>query len=85
MMKSRWVAGCVLIAGACGAHAADVVISQVYGAGGNGGAIYQNDFVELFNRSSSPVSLAGWSVQYGSSTGAGTFANNGVVALSGTL
>jgi len=86
MMKSRWVAGCVLIAGACSAHAAgNVVISQVYGAGGNGGAIYQNDFVELFNRSASPVSLSGWSVQYGSSTGTGNFSTNGVVALSGIL
>ncbi len=28
-------------------------------AGGNGGAIYQNDFVELFNRSASPVNLVG--------------------------
>ena len=85
-MRSRWVASCVLIAGVCSsAHAADVVISQVYGAGGNGGAIYQNDFVELFNRSSGPVNLSGWSVQYGSSTGTGTFANNGVVSLSGVL
>src|SRR5215213_2411048 len=27
-----------------------IVISQVYGGGGNSGATYQNDFVELFNR-----------------------------------
>ena len=25
------------------------LISQVYGGGGNSGAAYQNDFVELFN------------------------------------
>ena len=28
----------------------DVVISQIYGGGGNSGATYQNDFVELYNR-----------------------------------
>jgi hypothetical protein len=53
------------------AHAAspDIAISQVYGGGGNSGAVYSNDFVELFNRGDEPVSLAGWSVQYGSSGG----------------
>ena len=47
----------------------DIVISQVYGGGGNSGATYTNDFIELFNRGASPVSLVGWSVQYASSTG----------------
>ncbi|MEZ5424651.1 MAG: DNA/RNA non-specific endonuclease [Pyrinomonadaceae bacterium] len=41
-----------------------VVISQIYGGGGNSGAAFTNDFVELFNRGSSPVDLTGWSVQY---------------------
>lgn len=49
--------------------ASDVVISQVYGGGGNSGAVYKNDFIELFNRGSNPVSLNGWSVQYASATG----------------
>lgn len=52
---------------------ANVVISQVYGGGGNSGATYKNDFVELFNRGAEPVSLAGWSIQYASATGAGNF------------
>lgn len=43
-------------------------ISQVYGGGGNSGAIYQNDFVELFNASSSPVNITGWSIQYAAAT-----------------
>ena len=47
----------------------DVVISQVYGGGGNSGATYKNDFIELFNKGSVPVSLSGWSVQYSSATG----------------
>lgn len=46
-----------------------VVISQIYGGGGNAGATYKNDFIELFNAGNSPVSLNGYSVQYASSTG----------------
>lgn len=46
-----------------------VVISQVYGGGGNGGSTYTHDFIELFNRGTAPVSLNGWSVQYASATG----------------
>lgn len=47
----------------------DVVISQVYGGGGNSGAEYTHDFIELFNRSSQTATLAGWSVQYASANG----------------
>ncbi|HZI17144.1 MAG TPA: lamin tail domain-containing protein [Pyrinomonadaceae bacterium] len=48
-----------------------VVISQVYGGGGNSGAAFRNDFVELFNRGEQPVSLSGWTIQYASATGTG--------------
>ena len=48
---------------------AQVVISQIYGGGGNAGAVYTNDFIELFNRGSVSQSLAGWSVQYASANG----------------
>jgi hypothetical protein len=41
----------------------DVVISQVYGGGGNTGATLTHDYIELINHSSAPVSLNGWSVQ----------------------
>ena len=44
-------------------------ISQAYGGGGNSGATYTNDFIELYNSSNTPVNLAGWSVQYTSATG----------------
>jgi predicted extracellular nuclease len=47
----------------------DVNVSQVYGGGGNAGATYRNDFIELYNPGSSPVSLAGWSVQYAAAAG----------------
>jgi hypothetical protein len=49
--------------------AAQPVISQFYGGGGNSGATYRNDYVELFNPGSLPASVSGWSVQYASATG----------------
>lgn len=48
---------------------AQVVISQVYGGGGNSGAPFTNDFIELFNRGSVAQDLTGWSVQYASTSG----------------
>ncbi|GAA5532716.1 ExeM/NucH family extracellular endonuclease [Deinococcus aluminii] len=47
----------------------NLVISQVYGGGGNNGAPYRSDFVELFNRGTQPVSTAGLSLQYTSASG----------------
>ena len=47
----------------------DIVISQVYGGGGNSGAEYTNDFIELYNRGGTAVDVTGWSVQYASVTG----------------
>jgi len=49
------------------AHA--IRISQVYGGGGNTGATYTHDFIELFNSGPSPVNLTGWTVQYASASG----------------
>jgi predicted extracellular nuclease len=46
-----------------------IVISQVYGGGGNSGAPLKNDFIELFNPGTTPVNITGWSVQYASSAG----------------
>ena len=45
-----------------------VVISQVFGGGGNSAAPFRNDFIELFNAGLSEVNLSGWSVQYASAT-----------------
>ena len=47
----------------------NIVISQVYGGGGNSGATLKNDYIELFNRGTAAVDVTGWSVQYASSTG----------------
>lgn len=63
----------VIVPVAAFAASPDVVISQIYGAGGNSGAVRTHDFVELFNRGNAPASLAGWSIQYASSTGTGNF------------
>ncbi len=60
----------------------NVVISQVYGGGGNTGATFKNDFIELFNRGTNAVSITGWSVQYQSAAGSGTWT---VTMLSGAL
>ena len=51
------------------AISSSIVISQVYGGGGNAGATFTNDFIELFNRGGSPVNVNGMSVQYASATG----------------
>ncbi len=61
----------------------DVVISQVFGGGGNAGAPYNADFVELHNRGNAPVELTNWSIQYGSSTSVNDWSGN--FGLAGTL
>ncbi len=45
-----------------------LVISQVYGAGGNSGSVYKNDFIELFNPTGASINIADWSIQYNSAT-----------------
>ena len=60
---------------------ADLVVSQVYGGGGNSGSKYKNDFIEIFNRGTVAVSVSGWSVQYASATGSSW----SVTPLSGTI
>lgn len=46
-----------------------LVISQVYGAGGNFGATLRSDYIELFNGTDAAIDLSNYSVQYASSTG----------------
>jgi hypothetical protein len=54
---------------ASGAASSGIVLGQVYAAGGNTGAVYANDYVELFNRGSGSVDLAGWTLQYATADG----------------
>src|SRR5438034_3289085 len=46
-----------------------VVISQVYGGGGNSGATLKNDFIELYNTGAVAVDVSTWSVQYAAAAG----------------
>ena len=57
------------LSGSATAVSPDIVVSQVYGGGGNSGATLTNDFIELFNRGSTPVDVSAWSVQYASAAG----------------
>jgi len=64
-----------------GVAQAQVKISQVYGAGGNTSAVYNTDYVELYNAGSTAQNLSGWSIQYASATGTSW----SVQAISGTI
>jgi len=63
------------------ASANGIVISQVYGGGGNAGSTFKNDFIEIFNADGATVNLNGWSVQYAAAAGT-TWQ---VTALNGSL
>ena len=56
-----------------------LVISQIFGGGGNAGAPYNADYLELHNVSGVTQSTTGFSVQYASAATAGTW--TGVFAL----
>ena len=47
----------------------DIVIKEVYGAGGNAGAVLNADFVELFNPAAGAKHLNGLTIQYRSAAG----------------
>ncbi|HEX7350214.1 ExeM/NucH family extracellular endonuclease [Brachybacterium sp.] len=65
----------------------DLQINEVYGGGGNSGASFQNDFVELVNTSDADVSIDGWSLQYASKAGSfnNTLTLEGSVPAGGTF
>jgi hypothetical protein len=46
-----------------------IVLGELYAAGGNSGAVYTNDYVELFNRGAGSVAIDGWTLQYASAAG----------------
>jgi predicted extracellular nuclease len=66
---SRLLALALLGLGSACAAQAQVVISQVYGGGGNSGATWKSDFIELHNTGTSAVDLSSYSVQYASAAG----------------
>lgn len=73
--------GSLLLPGTAQTVSSTAVISQVFGGGGNSGAVFRNDFIELYNRSPAAISLDGFSVQYASAAGSSWQ----VTALSGSL
>ena len=81
------LAASLLMAAPASAASQDLVVSQVYGAGGNSGASHTNDFIEIFNRGPDSVPLDGLSLQYASATGTGNLgANSGqLTELTGTI
>ncbi|QWP78486.1 lamin tail domain-containing protein [Lysobacter sp. K5869] len=78
---SRLLAAALAFA-AAGTAQAGVVISQIYGAGGNAGSNYTHDFIELHNNGDTAVSLDGWSVQYNLGPSPATWQRT---ALSGSI
>ena len=50
----------------------DLVISEVYGGGGNSGATLTHDFIELYNPTDAAIPVEGLSVQYRSGGGTGS-------------
>lgn len=58
-----------------GRCAPGLVLSQLFGGGGNAGAPFRNDYVELHNAGPTPRALTGMSIQYAPATGT-TWASN---------
>jgi hypothetical protein len=54
------------VSSAHGSGAGNLVVGEVYAGGGNSGAVYANDYVELFNRGAGSVAVDGWTLQYAS-------------------
>jgi hypothetical protein len=75
MLRVPFVLVALALASIAGAPAAapaatsssTVVVGELYPGGGNTGATYANDFVELFNRGATTVDVTGWTLQYASS------------------
>ena len=68
-------------ASARGSGSGSIVVGELYAAGGNSGALYANDYVELFNRGSGDVAINGWTLQYASAASTSW----SQTALSGTI
>ncbi|WP_246818698.1 ExeM/NucH family extracellular endonuclease [Corynebacterium sp. HMSC074C01] len=76
------VSTCIVVPQASAAvDGSNAVISEVYGGGGNKGAAFTKDFIELYNPTSADLDLTGWSVEYLSASGN----SGGKHELSGSL
>ena len=64
--------------------ASGVVISEVYGGGGNGGSKYKNDFIELYNPTDADINIDGWKIEYAAKAGSFAGTSNFTI-LSGVI
>src|SRR3954462_11310726 len=64
-----WVVVVLGALAAAGPAGAGLVISQVYGGGGNSGSNYPNDYIELFTPTGTATPVGGMPVQYAATTG----------------
>jgi uncharacterized protein len=69
LLAALFTLAVLVIPAAAGSGTGAIVINQVFGGGGNAGAPFASDYVELFNKSSSAVDVTGWSVQYATAAG----------------
>jgi len=81
LLATLLLAGTLLSVSVARGATSGVVVSQVYAGGGNSGAAFTNDFVELFNEGAAPVDLSAWTVQYATAAGTSWQAT----ALSGSI
>ena len=65
----------------------NVVINEVYGGGGNSGAKFNKDFVELYNPTDQPIDVTGWTIEQRSTGGnvGNTHTLSGVVPAKSTF
>ena len=64
--------------------ASNIVISEVYGGGGNGGSKYKNDFIELYNPTDADINIDGWKIEYAAKAGSFAGTSNFTI-LSGVI
>ena len=70
-MKTLFTSTLLFLLLVANAQVSHVVIAAIYGGGSNAGALYQNDFIELFNPTSTSQTLTNCSVQYSSAGASG--------------
>ncbi|KEO85218.1 5'-nucleotidase C-terminal domain-containing protein [Tumebacillus flagellatus] len=63
-----------------------ILISEIYGNGGNAASTYKYDFVELYNPSDVDITLSNWMLQYqAATTSTWPWASSGSVTLNGVI
>ncbi len=68
-MKKNFTILFVVISFLCEAQSKTLVISEVYGGGGTLNSTYKNDYIQIFNLSSSAIDLSGYTIQFAPTSG----------------